>query len=149
MQATEPLSIDTPPEGTPATPPPAARHWSLTTAALYGVMVVAAWGVLELWGLGKAPFHTKGEPREGLVVWQMTHDGGWILPRRDGPTGLELPSKPPLFHWLGAATSLAHGSTDEWSIRFPSALLSLIGLLCVFAAGTALWGPGAGLAAAL
>lgn len=113
---------------------------------LGALVVVAAWVVLELWGLGAAPFHTKGEPREGLVVWEMTHGGGWILPRRNGT---ELPSKPPLFHWLGALTSLARGQTDEWSIRFPSAALSLAGLLGVFAAGTALWGSTAGLIAAL
>jgi len=119
------------------------------TVVLYTVMVIAAWVGLELWGLGRAPFDTKGEPREGLVVWQLTHEGSWILPRRAGPTGIEVPSKPPLFHWLGAMTSLVRGSTDEWSIRFPSAALSLISLLCVFAAGTALWSPRAGLFSAL
>ena len=124
-------------------PPPPAR---LLIVALYALVVVLAWGGTELWGLGKAPFHTKGEPREGLVVWEMTHGGGWVLPRRNG---VELPSKPPLFHWLGAVTSLVHGNTDEWSIRFPSAALSLGALLCVFAAGTALWTPRAGLVSAL
>lgn len=127
---------------------PALRRRAVITV-LYAILLIVAWVGLELWGLGRAPFHTKGEPREGLVVWQMTHHGSWILPRRDGPTGLELPSKPPLFHWLGALTSLLHGGTDEWSIRFPSAALSLIGLLCVFAAGTALWTPRAGLFGAL
>lgn len=112
----------------------------------YALLIVIAWMVLELWGLGAAPFHTKGEPREGLVVWEMTHGGGWILPRRNG---VELPSKPPLFHWLGALTSLIRGTTDEWSIRFPSAALSLVGVLCVFAAGVALWTPRAGLFSAL
>ena len=144
-------------------PAPAVARCSLSTVALYTLLVIVAWTGLELWGLGKAPFHTGGEPREGLVVWEITHPNSWrdlILPCRDGPTslkptcrdvpaGLELPSKPPLFHWLAAATSLVHGSTDEWSIRFPSAALSLIGLLCVFAAGTALWNPTAGLIATL
>ena len=110
------------------------------------LLVVLVWVGLQLWGLGRAPFHTKGEPREGLVVWEMTHGGGWILPKRNGE---ELPSKPPLFHWIGAMTSLVHGATDEWSIRFPSAALSLLGLLCVFAAGTALWSWRAGLISAL
>ncbi len=139
----------TPQADTAVTPAPAPARWraarSFAGAAL---VVIAGWG-LDLWGLGKAPFHTKGEPREGLVVWQMTHQGGLILPRRDGPTGLEVPSKPPLFHWLAALTSVAHGATDEWSIRFPSAALSLIALLCVFGTGAALWGPLAGLASAL
>jgi 4-amino-4-deoxy-L-arabinose transferase-like glycosyltransferase len=109
-------------------------------------VVVVAWVVLELWGLGAVPFSTKGEPREALVVWEMTHGGGWILPRRNG---VELPSKPPLFHWLGALTSLLRGTTDEWSIRFPSAALSLLGALGVLLAGASLWTPRAGLLAAL
>jgi 4-amino-4-deoxy-L-arabinose transferase-like glycosyltransferase len=122
------------------------RGWAVPAIILYGTIVLVAWVALELWGLGAAPFHTKGEPREGLVVWEMTHHGGWILPERNGT---ELPSKPPLFHWLGAMTSFVHGATDEWSIRFPSAALSLVALLCVFAAGCALWNPRAGLLSAL
>ena len=138
----------------PATPPleapaePAVTATPRATSATVGsaLLIILAWAGLQLWGLGRAPFHTKGEPREALVVWEMTHGGGWILPKRNG---VELPSKPPLFHWLGAMTSLVHGATDEWSIRFPSAALSLLGLLGVFAAGTALWSPRAGLISAL
>jgi 4-amino-4-deoxy-L-arabinose transferase-like glycosyltransferase len=145
---------EAPPAIDAAAPPPAAavavasagRKWTAPAIVLYAAVVLLAWVALELWGLGAAPFHTKGEPREALVVWEMTHQGGWILPQRNGT---ELPSKPPLFHWLGAATSLVHGATDEWSIRFPSAALSLASLLCVFAAGCALWNPRAGLFSAL
>jgi 4-amino-4-deoxy-L-arabinose transferase-like glycosyltransferase len=125
---------------------PAARRAVSFAILPYAACVLVAWAALHLWGLGQASFYTKGEPREGLVVWEMTHGGGWILPRRNG---VELPSKPPLFHWLGALTSLVHGATDEWSIRFPSAALSLGGLLCVFGTGTALWSARAGLLSAL
>src|SRR5512147_1299029 len=93
-----------------AAPPPA-----VSAIAASALLIILAWAILQLWGLGRVPFHTKGEPREGLVVWEMTHGGGWILPKRNGE---ELPSKPPLFHWLGAITSLLQGATDEWSIRF-------------------------------
>jgi 4-amino-4-deoxy-L-arabinose transferase-like glycosyltransferase len=132
----------------PPDTPAAARRGPLPLMATgaAAVVVIVAWCALELWGLGAAPFHTKGEPREALVVWEMTHGGGWILPRRNG---VELPSKPPLFHWLGAAASLLHGTTDEWSIRLPSAALSLLGVLAVLGAGAALWTPAAGLYAAL
>ncbi|HVN87322.1 MAG TPA: glycosyltransferase family 39 protein [Candidatus Binatia bacterium] len=108
------------------------------------IVLILLWMTLQLWGLGREPFHTHGEAREALVVQQMTHHGGWILPLRDGPTGVEVPSKPPLFHWMGALISLRHRATDEWSIRLPSAGLSLAGDLVVYAAGTALWGPTAG-----
>jgi 4-amino-4-deoxy-L-arabinose transferase-like glycosyltransferase len=128
-------------------PPAAHRTFAQGLAvAVCALVVFVAWGGLVFWHLGELPFHSKGEPREGLVVWEMTHGGGWILPQRNGT---ELPSKPPLFHWLGAIASLAHRATDEWSIRFPSAALSLAGLLAVFAAGTALCSPRAGLYAGL
>ena len=114
--------------------------------ALAGALVLGAiWVVTQLWGLEKEPFHTHGEAREALVVQQMTHGGGWILPKRDGPSGIEVPSKPPLFHWMGALIALRHGCTDEWSIRLPSAVLSLAGALTIYAAGVALWGSPAGL----
>jgi 4-amino-4-deoxy-L-arabinose transferase-like glycosyltransferase len=132
--------------GAPIAPPSPGRPPAAVRPVGGLLIVVAAWAVLVLWGLGDMPFHTKGEPREGLVVWEMTHDGGWVLPRRNGT---ELPSKPPLFHWLAALTSLARGATDEWSIRFPSAALSLVGAVSVFAVGSALWTAGAGLMSAL
>ena len=137
---------ESPTPETPIAAAESARRSQPITVVLCALVVVAAWVVLQLTGLGSAPFHTKGEPREGLVVWEMTHGGGWILPRTNG---VEMPFKPPLFHWLGALTSLARGRTDEWSIRFPSAALSLLGLLAVYAAGSALWSPRAGLCGAL
>src|ERR1700687_150432 len=134
----------------PVSPTPVdARRASVASIVVSVLLIVCAWGVLELWGLGQIPFHTKGEPREALVVWEMTHGGGWVLPSRDGVHGPEVPSKPPLFHWLGALTSTLHRATDAWSIRFPSAALSVLSLLCVFAAGTALWSVRAGLLSAI
>jgi len=127
-------------------PEPAQVPGERRRVLAYGALVLACWLLMCLWGLGKAPFHTKGEPREGLVVWEMTHGGGWILPLRNG---VEVPSKPPLFHWLGAAASLVQQRTDEWSIRLPSALLSLLSLWCALLAGARLWGARAGLFAAL
>jgi 4-amino-4-deoxy-L-arabinose transferase-like glycosyltransferase len=142
----EPVAGESPAAAPPAVEAPRRSAWTAVAVGLYAAIVVIAWVGLELWGLGGEPFHTKGEPREALVVWEMTHQGGWILPRRNGT---ELPSKPPLFHWLGALTALAHGATDEWSVRLPSAALSLVAVLCVFAAGCALWTPRAGLLSAL
>jgi len=117
----------------------------LRNVALVAVLVVA-WAVLEAWGLGSTPVYTKGEPREGLVMWEMLNGGGWVLPRVNG---VEMTWKPPLFHWLGALTGLVQGELNEWSLRLPSALLSLVGVLAVFAAGAALWSSRAGLVAAL
>jgi len=80
------------------------------------------------------------------VVLEIVNRGDWLLPRRNG---LELPAKPPLFHWLGAVASRAQGKADEWSIRLPSAVLSLVATLVVFATGALIWGVRPALLAAL
>lgn len=101
---------------------------------------------LYLWGLGAVPFYTKGEPREATVVWEIYTNGEWILPLRNGHI---IPSKPPLFHWLGTIISFAGGDLTEWTIRLPSALLALVGIALTYGTGVALWGVEAGLMAAL
>ena len=64
------------------------------------VLVLAA--VVCFRGIAEQPFYTKGEPREAVVVWEMAHGGGLILPLRNGT---EIPSKPPFFHWLALLAS--------------------------------------------
>ncbi len=111
-----------------------------------GVMLSLFCGLIFIWGLGDIPFYTKGQPREATVVWEIYHNGDWVLPLRNGHI---IPSKPPLFHWLGTAAALAWGQLSEFSIRFPSALLALLGVLLTYRAGAAVWGVEAGLIAGL
>jgi len=117
---------------------------AIVIAALGLALVCGLWAAIELWQLGAAPFHTKGEPREALVIQEMLRSGDWVLPRRNG---VELPSKPPFFHWIGAAVSLTQGRVDEWSARLPSALASLACLLLVYLTAARLWGWRAALVA--
>jgi 4-amino-4-deoxy-L-arabinose transferase-like glycosyltransferase len=100
---------------------------------------------LYVWGLGRIPFYTKGEPREALRVWEEVHTGDWILPMR---SDLDLPSRPPLFHWLGGLSALAFGEVNEFSVRFPSAFLATLSVLLVFWLGAVKWGTAAGVFAA-
>ena len=88
------------------------------------------------WGLGRAPFYTRGESREGLVVWEMYKTGNWTLPMINGDY---IPYKPPLFHWAGVLTSIVTGKVNEFTIRFPSALFATLGVVLLYAAGTRLW----------
>ena len=89
---------------------------------LLALLVVGlAWAVLQLWGLGLTPFHTRGEPREAVVVQDLVAHNRWILPRRNA---VELPRKPPLFYWLAGAAARARGAVDEASVRLPSAVQS-------------------------
>jgi 4-amino-4-deoxy-L-arabinose transferase-like glycosyltransferase len=112
----------------------------LRAAALLGFALF-----LYVWGLGRVPFYTKGEPREAVQVWEEVHGGEWVLPMRNGH---DLPSKPPLFHWLAGISSLAFGGVDEFSVRFPSAALATLSVLLVFWLGMKKWGTHAGLFAA-
>lgn len=70
------------------------------------------------------PFFTKGEPREGLVVREMVEGGNWLLPKRASANGWTIASKPPFFHWLGAAASKIGGAPTEWTVRLPSIVLA-------------------------
>jgi hypothetical protein len=90
------------------------------------------------------PFFTKGEPREALVVRNMIDDGDWLLPKRASANGWTIASKPPFFHWLGAAASVIGGGADEWSVRLPSVALGTAAVVAVgIAARDAFGGVGA------
>jgi 4-amino-4-deoxy-L-arabinose transferase-like glycosyltransferase len=81
---------------------------------------------LFLVNLGGYPFYTKGEPREAVIVFNMLHGGGFILPLR---AGIEVPSKPLLMHWLAAIISMLAGGVSEWTVRMPSGLFAIGGML--------------------
>ena len=110
------------------------------------ILILSACFVLYFWDLGQAPFFDKQEPREALVVWEINHSGNWILPMRNGN---EIPSKPPLYHWLAALVSQAVNELDEFTVRFPSAFLGAAGVLLIYFAGASVWGRSAGLVSAM
>ena len=81
------------------------------------------------------PILNRGEAREGLVVQGIVHNQQWILPLRNS----ELPSKPPLFHWIAAGASLILGESD-FATRLPSALGAGVMLVVTFLMGRAMAG---------
>ena len=97
---------------------------------------------LFYWHLGLVPFYTRGESREGLVIWEMVRTGDWILPRINGDY---IPYKPPLFHWVGAVLGHLTGRVDELTTRLPSALFATCGVLLIYFAGARFWNRRAGL----
>lgn len=100
-----------------AEPPLALFVLTLTGVALFLV------------NLGGYPFYTKGEPREAVTVFNMLHGGGFILPLR---AGVEVPSKPLLMHWLAAIISMLAGGVSEWTVRMPSGLFAIGGMLAAY-----------------
>ena len=110
------------------------------------VLLMVLCGILFFSNLGTFPFFNKGEPREALVVQHIVHQGNWLFPLK---MESDIPSKPPLFHWLGAITSLIWGEVTEATVRFPSALLATLGVLAVYFLGRNLLGPEIGLLGAV
>src|SRR5260370_7712736 len=74
---------------------------------------------LFLVNLGGYPFYTKGEPREAVIVFNMLHGGGFILPLRPG---IEVPSKPLLMPWLAAIVSTLSRGSPQCTPPLPHAL---------------------------
>ncbi len=121
------------------------KNLSVNRTRLLNIGLLLALGfILLFWGLGNLPFFNRGEPREGLVVWEMYHSGNWILPNVNGEY---IPFKPPLFHWLALVPAYLFGRVDEFTLRLPSALLAMLGILMTYVAGARLWGERAGLIA--
>ncbi len=85
--------------------------------------------LLYLVNLGGYPLYTKGEPREAVTVFDIVHGGGIILPMR---AGVELPSKPLLMHWIAALFSLAAGGVSAFTVRLPSAIFAIGGMLVCY-----------------
>ena len=84
------------------------------------------------------PIWNHGEAREGLVIQEIVRDHTWILPFRNG----ELPSKPPLFHWIAALPAVFFGVSD-FTVRFPSALGAALMAVTTFVLGRTVGGPAA------
>jgi len=90
----------------------------------YLIIAIAVYSALQLPFLGLAPISGSTEAREAQVIDTILRDGEWILPLRNGI----VPSKPPLFHWIGASISSALGEVTEFTVRLPSHLAA-IGIL--------------------
>ena len=102
--------------------------------------------LMFLVNLGGYPFYTKGEPREAVTVLAIATGGGVVLPMR---AGIELPSKPLLMHWISALLAMLFGGVNEWTVRMPSALFGLAGVLACYWYVRRLFNPRAALLSAL
>jgi len=113
----------------------------------FAIPLLGAFGVLLfIVNLGGYPLYTKGEPREAVTVFDIAHGGGVILPMR---AGVEVPSKPLMMHWLAALVSRAAGHVNEWTVRLPSAVFAILGLIACYCYVRRLFDERSGLIAAL
>jgi Dolichyl-phosphate-mannose-protein mannosyltransferase len=102
----------------------------------YVILLILLCGVLYFPYLGSTPFSSKGEPREAIAVQDIVQRGEWLVPLK---RAMDIPSKPPLFHWSAALTAALTGKLDEATIRFPSALYATLGVLIVYLFGQKLF----------
>ena len=78
--------------------------------------------------LGLPGISSSSEARETHVAAIIKASNEWILPDRNG----FVPSKPLLHHWITVVTSHFTGTVDEFSSRFPSALLGIVVIVSLF-----------------
>lgn len=121
--------LNSPPSSDISAPPtPAAGADSSSTRCLVAltgaIIAVALFATLP-----PLPFFTRGDAREGQVIADIVQHGRWVLPLRNGT---EIPSKPPLFHWIGALISLLFGLRIEIAARTGSLLAMLVALVTVY-----------------
>ncbi len=126
-----PIDATAPPPSAEAEAIPRSSGWFDAIAnPRVAVAGLTAFGLLIfVLNLGAAPLYTKGEPREAVTILDIATGGGVILPMR---AGVELPSKPLLMHWMAALLSVAAASVNEWTVRLPSALLAIAGILVCY-----------------
>ncbi|MGH7847586.1 MAG: ArnT family glycosyltransferase [Candidatus Binatia bacterium] len=112
----------------------------------HGPVLVLLCSLLFFFPIQDLPFSNKGEAREAVVVQAIVNQGNWLFPLR--PSG-RLPSKPPLFHWVGALASTAYGTATEATVRFPSAFFATLGVLLIYLLGRRMFGADCGFWAAV
>ncbi len=110
-------------------------------------LLVLALAVLIIW-FGNLDYRRLIKPDEGRYAElsrEMAVSGDWVTPRLNGIKYFE---KPPLHYWAGAAAFTLFGQ-HEWTARLWSALTGLFGVVLAWYAGRRLFGPAAGLYAAV
>lgn len=86
------------------------------------LLVIVVSIFLTIPAISSAPVATRGEGREILVAQSILESGDWVLP---SGYGADVPSKPPLLHWLIASVSLLSGEVSNLTARLPGAALSI------------------------
>jgi 4-amino-4-deoxy-L-arabinose transferase-like glycosyltransferase len=131
-------------------PPSGARHQStgIGPGVVAGAVLVGLLGLaLYLPGLGAEILRHPLEAKYALVAQEMLDGGPRLVPHFFGEL---FADKPPLYFWATAALGWLRGSRiDEVTARLPSVAAAVATLLLVHRLGTALFGGGAGLLAAV
>jgi 4-amino-4-deoxy-L-arabinose transferase-like glycosyltransferase len=79
--------------------------------------------------LGDRDLWNPNEPIYGTAVAEMAASGDWLIPTIDGQIFAE---KPPLYFWLALTSSRLLGNVTEFTLRVPSSLAGIAGVLLVY-----------------
>jgi len=120
-----------------AAPDPAARRATLV------VFLLAC--LVYGWGMGSFALVARGEPRYATAARAMLQTGDFVTPRLNGMVYLD---KPPLFHWLNAASMAVLGQTP-FAFRLPTMLCAALCTALVYGIARRLSGPRAATCTAL
>ncbi|MEE9200842.1 MAG: glycosyltransferase family 39 protein [Candidatus Brocadiales bacterium] len=110
------------------------------------ILIIGFSLLLYIPGLNVPGLGGSSELRYAAVTREMLEDGHWIVPYFHGEIYVH---KPPLYFWTAALLSEAGGTVTETTARLPSVLSAVGTVLVTYFLGRSLFGPRAGLLAAL
>jgi 4-amino-4-deoxy-L-arabinose transferase-like glycosyltransferase len=104
----------------------AARSWwrEAGTIGLLVALVLAAY----FWRADELPLRGE-EATRAEIAFEMVQRGDPIVPYHQGEP---FRIRPPVQNWLIAASCLAFGNWDEWGVRFPSLVATLLTSLLIY-----------------
>lgn len=106
-------------------------------------------GYVYFVALGAHPLRRYDEALYANVAKEMVVEGRWLVPHRETSWGIQpYLDKPPLVFWLQAASILVLG-LEEFAIRFPSALFTVLTGVLVYVMGRELFDRASGFFAGL
>ncbi len=108
---------------------------------LYSTVLIALWSAIFIATITRPALFDDNDSGHAEVVREMVQSGDWVTMRINN--GIRYLEKAPLMYWLAALSVSAFGLQD-WAIRLPLALFSLLLILLVFRFGTRFWGERAG-----
>jgi len=121
------------------------RKTVLWTQLKQASLVAAVAALVMLSNLGGSRLWDRDEPRNEGCALEMLARGDWVVPFFNGELRTH---KPVLLYWCIMASYGAFG-VNEFAARLPSALCAIGSALCIYRMGRRLFGPRAGVWAAV
>ena len=122
------------------------KTWLFGTDRRCLLLIIPLAAVLFSFDLGGRDLWAPDEPDTGEVVREILLNG-----RFGALTDNDVPflEKPPLYHWMAALFALPSGRVTSFTLRLPSSLAALAGVILLFFLGRDLFGRRTGALAAI